>query len=300
MSHLYYTTSTGECQDFNVEEMLYIIHTEKNTKRKQAIIRAYKQIIKETGSGTYKNKLKAVEECGTYFHFKKYETGATECVKANRCKDRYCSYCNWVEARKKRKILMIATENLRERYKHINHLTITVPNVPAEKLNRQTNVLHSLITRALRHFGVKDYYRTTEITYNKEAGTYHPHAHILILKYIKIEELSAYLSRLYKEYDPSYKEDFIVCWATGKSAVTELTKYITKPDDFTDKAIQELINHEALKGVRFSASAGVIKEECAEAKKIIRAIEIREKAEQQEYNYNNLRVLYRNNLWETV
>ena len=297
MSYLYYNTSVDDCQEFNTEEMLYIVHTEKNRKRQNAIIQAYKNKIKETDSNTYKNRLKSVELCGTYYHFRRYANGATECLCANRCKDRYCSYCNWVEARKKRKILMIVAENLKERYKHINHITITVPNVTADKLNEQTNILHALITKSLRHFGVKDYYRSTEITYNKESGTYHPHAHILILKYIKVEELSAYLSKLYKTYDASYDKDFMVCWATGKSAVTELTKYITKPDDFPDNAINELIKHEALKGVRFNASAGVIKTEYADAKRIIKSIELREKAEQSEYPHTDHIVRWLNNTW---
>lgn len=300
MSYLYYNTSTEKSQGFNVEEMLYISHTEKNRKRQEAIIKAYKNKIRETGSQTYKNKLKYVKDCGTFYKFRRYANGTTECISVNRCKDRYCSYCNWVEARKKRKILMIVANNLRERYKHINHLTITLPNVTADKLNEQTNVLHSLITRAMRHFGVKDYYRSTEITYNKKTGTYHPHAHMLILKYVKVEDLSSYLSELYKQHDASYTDDFLVCWATGKSAVAELTKYITKPDDFDEESINELIKYEALHGVRFNASAGVIKEEYAEAKRIIKAIELRQKAENTEFPYVDLDVIYKGDKWVMV
>ena len=300
MSYLYYNTSSGECQEFNTEELLYITHTEQNRKRQKAIIAAYKNIIKETKSKTYMNKLKSVEQCGTYYHFKRYANGTTECVAANRCKDRYCSYCNWVEARKKRRILMIAADNLKEKYQHLNHITITLPNVTADKLNKQVNVLHSLITRALRHFGIKDYYRSTEITYNKNDNTYHPHAHIMVLKYVKVEDLSSYLGRLYKDHDPTYQYNFLVCWATGKSLVTELTKYITKPDEFPDESINDLIKYEALKGVRFNASAGVVKEEYAAAKRFLKNIDIKEKVAAAEHPATDISVAYINGLWHIV
>ena len=275
---MYYNTKEKQCQA-NITKNnkvidLYKKHSYAAAKRTEELSKAYLQLYNDTGSEYYKRRYEAVVNCHDYALFRKYldPNDTTELKKLNRCKNPLCTFCNWVEAKKKYSILAGTVTQLKESGVPLIHCVITVPNCNIKDLNKQINILHKIITRTLRHFKVSGYYRATEITYNKKNDDYHPHAHLLITDYIPIYQLTAFTAKIYKEYDPDYNRDYTICYISKCNYVKELCKYITKPNDYNQEQLKELIKNEAIHGIRKSARGGIIKNAYKQTDTIIKVL----------------------------
>lgn len=98
-------------------------------------------------------------------------------------------------------------------------ITLTVPNVSSTDLAATLDTLTHAWDTLSRRAAVKramrgGYIRATEITYNSDANTYHPHLHILVLCNASYFNSRDYIAR----------DEWLEMWrhATGNPAITQL------------------------------------------------------------------------------
>lgn len=106
-------------------------------------------------------------------------------VGGNFCRNRLCPVCNRRNsAQKWAKMYEIATRAKADMRVCFALLTLTVKNVTADKLSGEiTHLMKSidrLHKRAIFQENVIGYFRSLEITYNAEKGTFHPHYHYIL------------------------------------------------------------------------------------------------------------------------
>ena len=257
--------------------------------RTQNLYKAYMELYKETNLQYYYKRAEAVINCHDYAMFRHYydPNDTAKLKKLNRCKNPMCTFCQWVEAKKRYKFLSASIAMLQD-YK-LNHIVITIENCTADVLQSRLNLLHKIITATMRHFKVRGYYRATEITYNQKEKTYHPHCHLLITDFIPIHELQAFVAEAYKVAVPNYTRDYCICYAKrATNYIKELCKYVTKPTDFKTEELKEMIKHESLYHVRKIACGGIIKDTIKNAKMLLSAYEASQKTELELYGFTDL------------
>lgn len=280
-----YITNFADCQA-SEEENLYFKHKIFSRQRTEALFDAYVSAAEASPPGEASKYYKRAEEvihCADFFEFHQNQDGKIIKTLTNRCKNRYCTYCQWIEARRRGKILSGALELARCSGEKIVHLVITLPNCSVENLHTEVNNLHAVISQTLRHFKIKNFYRATEVTYNKKTDTFHPHAHIAVFKYVKISDLCAFTAKAYKKLNPQHQFDYNICYATAKSIEKELAKYIMKPDKLPETVLLKMIQNEALTGIRTRSSGGTMKDYLKKAAEILRAVAAAEKTDALEY-----------------
>lgn len=223
-----------------------------------------------------------VKNCGTLIDF----NSSRKLVNANFCKNRLCLMCNWRRSMKLGMNVSKIVEHIENDYRFI-FLTLTVPNVKADKLNDTINKLQKGFTNLINHNAsikrsFKGYFRSLEITFNKKTHTYHPHFHVIVA--VKPD----YFNKSNKDYitqqylldrwrhvmnDQSITQVRIqVCRDknTGstkniKSAIVEVAKYTVKTSDYlfssyklTDEVVSTLSN--VLANRRLVTMGGIFKE----------------------------------------
>lgn len=258
--------------------------------RTKNLHKAYMQLYKETNLQYYLKRAESVGNCHDYALFRHYfDPGNTAKLKQlNRCKNPMCTFCQWVEAKKRYTFLSASIAILQQEYK-LNHVVITIENCTADVLQSRLNLLHKIITATMRHFKVQGYYRATEITYNKKDKTYHPHCHLLVTDFIPIYELEAFVAEAYKKAIPTYTRDYCICYTKrATNYIKELCKYVTKPTDFDTEELKEMIKYESLHHVRKIACGGVIKNTIKTAKTLLSVHQMAEKTELELYGFTDI------------
>lgn len=142
----------------------------------------YKNEISEKMSNVLNEKqFQYFKECGNFI-----QTNAEgEIIHGNFCKNRLCPVCNRrYAAQKWHKVKNIADNIKMAFWPTWALLTLTVKNVPAENLSEEITHLMKSIDRyhktALWRENVFGFFRSLEITYNKQSATYHPHYHYIL------------------------------------------------------------------------------------------------------------------------
>lgn len=195
-------------------------------------------------------------ECGNELYFAISENKDRRLYSANFCRDRMCPSCQ----QRRSKVIFHQVHGVCESigeahptYKYLL-LTLTVPNVPIEKLSSkmaQMGAAWLKLSRRIRFKkSVKGWFRTMEITYNSKAKTYHPHYHILLCVpssyftkgYIPHGEwLSLWQDVMNDESITQVDVRKIKANVNREnstdisSACAEVGKYATKPSDYLDK-----------------------------------------------------------------
>jgi hypothetical protein len=206
-------------------------------------------------------KADRVESCGSFLQFKYYhDLDVNSLHSINLCRERMCLNCQFNLARERARVLRKAITG-----KHIFFTTLTVENCRGGVLRDTLNKMISAQRKLFRHFKNNDYYRSIEVTYNKQDDTYHPHLHI-----IHLEELPLSPSRLNKTWRDFVVGDGIKCsreWLSCKqeiasdlnSTALEMSKYITKPTDIGEDTIPTLYTQ--CKGLHLHQARGYFKEQ---------------------------------------
>ena len=235
------------------------------------------------------NKYYRVLDCSTFLEFRLAVDNSLKLSNANFCKVRLCPMCSWRRSLKIFGQVSRVMDHVEENYnyKYI-FLTLTVKNCYGEDLrdtlDLMTKAFNKMNQRKAFKQAVNGYFRSLEITYNKENDTYHPHFHmILAVDNSYFTQSRIYLSQndwteLWKsclkvDYTPvvdvrrikeNKDKDF------GK-VVAETAKYTVKPEDFlirdekgnikenlTDEVVKTL--DEALHRKRLTAFGFIFKE----------------------------------------
>jgi plasmid rolling circle replication initiator protein Rep len=215
------------------------------------------------------NGLKSLEECGDTLIFVRNEKGEKRLHGANFCRNRLCPMCNWRRSLKMySQVSQITDKILATRKSRFVFVTLTVRNPDGEHLAKTLDLMNkgfSYITSNSRTFApakkfkesLQGYIKATEITYNSEGNTYHPHIHCIFqvrpsyfkgTGYIKKSDwVELWQKAMSLDYAPSVYVKTIKETDNDKTkAVAEVAKYPTKSADLLkieneEQAVQALI-----------------------------------------------------------
>ena len=194
----------------------------------------------------YNEKSLRVGECGNYLEFRLAASDTLKLTRANFCKVRLCPMCSWRRSLKIFGQVSRVMDHVEENhnYKYI-FLTLTVKNCYSEELkdtlNLMTESFNKMNQRKSFKQAIKGYFRSLEITYNKDDDTYHPHFHmILAVNDSYFKDTRIYLTQ--KNWTNLWKESLKVDYTpivdvrklrenNGKE-VAEVAKYTVKSEDF--------------------------------------------------------------------
>lgn len=250
----------------NRSAFIKLIRMDKDTSKKkknQALVPLIRSLVSE-------NMLELIKECSTFMAFLADESlEKTKQHKGNSCKNRFCPICAWKKARKDALALSIMMEYIRqEEKKEFIFLTLTAPNVEADKLNDEIKHYNQSFKRLMERKEikavVKGYARKLEITYNKERfitkrmyrkaqsyydrqglkvgdnnpsyDTFHPHFHvILVVNKSYFTQTTQYINH----------DRWLELWqaATGNPSITQVD--VRKVRRNSGKEVQEVAKYSA-------------------------------------------------------
>lgn len=247
----------------------------------------------------FPKRSKRIRECATMIKGAKCpQCGRTEITSANFCRDRMCPTCAWrLSLKRYAEIMaMVGYLNDLEDY-NVGFLTLTVrncqPHLLGETLKRMSQDWNRLNSRRAFSRMCEGWARSVEVTYNPEAGTFHPHYHVIML--IKGDYDLAHYQVTFRDewqaaarlaYRPitdfrevrSHKETAEIAGddaaagfftadqfrpdsAVLSGALLEISKYCFKPSDFQTIPVRDFREMVlGLKGLRMCAFGGVLKD----------------------------------------
>jgi plasmid rolling circle replication initiator protein Rep len=226
-------------------------------------------------------KAERIFDCGTFLEFEKVlETGQKFLTNANFCRERLCPMCQW---RKSLRVfyevsrVMDACQKENPDFVPI-FLTLTLRNCSDDELKSTLDSVFDSWSRFLDDRTIekrfKGWFRTLEITHNRENGTHHPHIHCIFFVeriYFRSREYLCqkcwawlWQKALRIDYEPIVDIQRIRNIGRKRKAISEVAKYtlkdcefVTDDDDLTDRLVS--IYSTALKGRRLHAFGGVLK-----------------------------------------
>jgi plasmid rolling circle replication initiator protein Rep len=195
-------------------------------------------------------------DCGSTLSFAVSATNEMRLYRAFFCKDRMCPSCQ----RRRSLVLFHQVKDVCQsiQNEHPSHkylmLTLTVPNVKADKLSNEiTHLMKSwdrLTKRKEFKANIRGSFRALEITYNSKRDDYHPHFHVLLCVqsvYLKRDYITQ--SRWLELWQESTRYPHITqvdirAIRPNKNrdsdsltaSAAEVAKYSTKPSDYISKS----------------------------------------------------------------
>ncbi len=208
-----------------------------------------------------------VKQCGNVLEFKPTEDGYLKLYKTWFCKSKLCPVCNWRRAMKNSyQAQSVIEEVIKEKPKaRWLFLTLSTKNaIDGETLEQSLKHLTKAFDRLSRYKKVKQnlvgFMRSTEVTVNKNNGSYNQHMHVLLCvesayfkkrgQYIKQDEwVDLWQKALQVNYRPVANIKAIKPNQKGdkdiQAAIKETSKYSVKSSDFLtddDERNQEIVN----------------------------------------------------------
>lgn len=213
--------------------------------------------------------------CANFLLFLKSNSGHYKLRRANLCGNRFCPICSWVEAKRNAfKILELIMYVREIEKKELVFMTLTVPNCKGEDLTVTIDKLNKSFKRLMETKRFKNiclgYIRKLEITYNKEADTYHPHFHIIMAvnksyftsrDYLKILDLLELWRKATKDESITQVDLKKVRMGSIKE-VMEIATYTTKMKDLYSDEEVFIVLYGALKGRQIITYNGIFKDLC--------------------------------------
>lgn len=215
-----------------------------------------------------------IGNCSTFLEFKSNGVDSSKLAIANFCRDRFCPMCQWRRSLKIFSQFSKVADFLKPKKYRYLFLTLTVPNVPGDKLDSEVDRL----LKAFRFLTNKDRafmatilgtFRCLEVTFNKKADTYHPHIHAILAvqeDYFgdAYKDSAWYAKRwahaLGEDYDP--KKNFVHIEAVHGlegSEIAEVAKYPMKSSDIPNSEVLGAFMG-ALHGRRLVSMSGVFRQ----------------------------------------
>lgn len=228
-----------------------------------------------------------VRECANIMTWKRWQD-PEQTVKLNSlnlCRERLCANCATALGRKKFAELLNAFSGV----KNVYFGTVTVDNVSGNALRITTQKMLTAFKAMVRKLKIKDYFRSIEVTHNKEENTYHPHIHFV-----------------YTETDASQhkrvKATWIECihsagirtkyaWVACKvlpikeeKQYFELCKYVTKPNGINQTTIPVL--DKAMKGIQLKRGSKSVTDKSIAYRKASKAEQAETEKRLSEYEWD--------------
>ena len=186
--------------------------------------------------------------CGDYMTMLADETLTKRKIEtAFFCKLRLCPGCAWRASLRSAACVAAIAQQLQAEKRIMLFVTLTVPNVPADKL-RGTCIdigkAWTRITKRKRYSVWADSIRKLEITYNAIRDDYHPHMHMIVFvapSYFKGGGGYISQAQLLEDWRAATGDDSITqvdirrCRdrESGSNAILEVAKYSAKASDYT-------------------------------------------------------------------
>lgn len=209
------------------------------------------KLYRKAGYLDYSRKCAA---CSTWLQYGVSADGSRQLSAANFCQLRLCPLCIARRAKKAAykvsKVLdLVAAEHEGVRFLF---LTLTIQNVPGDKLGESLSEMMAGWDRLLQHRkikrSIKGWFRAVEITRNRTKNTYHPHIHAILAvspeyfsdsgSYLAHSEIVAHWKLAMRlDYAPSV--DIRTARSKGefqaeRAAAVEASKYAVKDDEYID------------------------------------------------------------------
>lgn len=252
----------------------------------------------------WEGKENRVRCCGCNLQFSAYQLpdgqNLYRLAGADFCRVMLCPVCQWRRAQKLYGEMVQIWDNIFTSYHDMMYdhnrnkirpalrgllLTLTVPNVPGDKLRGTIGKMQkawNCLNQAKRGgylpewAAVKGYYKTLEITYNAKFKTYHPHYHVLLLvdddyfrlHYVTRDRWLDIWRRCYGDDSITQVDIRVLRGHTAQSMLrnlNEVCKYTVKPSDFLHGSMDERAEivetlDKALHKIRRASYGGWLKE----------------------------------------
>lgn len=204
----------------------------------------------------FNKRAERVYNCGEFLEFSKIKSNF-KLTNANFCRDRLCPMCNWRRSYKVFAQVSKIMDFIVNDYKFL-FLTLTVPNCTSFDLINVIDMLQKAFNKYIRYKKisnvVKGYFKALEVTYNKNADTYHPHFHVILavprgyftsVNYIKRDDWLALWQKATCDNNIT-QVDIRKCVSKKElkegqyaskllsSAIAEIAKYSVKSKDYID------------------------------------------------------------------
>lgn len=187
-----------------------------------------------------------MDNCGEWLWMLENESGTRKKLeKGFFCGNRFCPACAWRYSAAWGRALCTIDRYLTAKDFVPVFITLTVPNVPADRLRDQLRHMAAAwdkLVRRKRYKAWRNFARKTEVTYNSERKDYHPHYHVLIWVEQSYFHTGEYIkhAQLLSDWraatgDPSIKQVRVqrcTSAAGTGAAVAEVAKYVAKSDDY--------------------------------------------------------------------
>ena len=214
------------------------------------------KLYRKAGYVDYSRKCAA---CSTWLQYGVSADGSKTLSAANFCQLRLCPLCIARKAKKSAYKVSKVLDKVEADHPGVKYLflTLTIRNVPGDKLNAALDEMMQGWDRLLHHQKIKrtikGWFRAVEITRNRKTKTYHPHIHIVLAVppeyftdsgfYLAHSELVARWKLAVRvDYSPSVnihvarsKGEYT---AESKSAI-EAAKYAVKDEEYIDEDLPE-------------------------------------------------------------
>lgn len=221
----------------------------------------------------YHDRAVSIRDCASHLLFGNRKDGSHDLIFGNFCKDRFCPLCQARRSSRRAMELLHVMDCLSGEFLF---LTLTVVNVDAghlrESIDQLTDAFRDFIRDPRIKRGIMGYIRNIEVTYNKDAHTFHPHIHCLVnVSDTYFRDRDQYLSRseVLKVWQAYMHDDRIsqvdIRKVRGKCldhAVVEVTKYFTKFGDWIYESDSSSILNifvDSLKSVNCTTMGGSIR-----------------------------------------
>ena len=219
-------------------------------------------------------KAKRIISCTNFLTYELINEEILRLHRINLCRERLCLNCQLVNSRNLIKQLFWSVPRLKiPQENSLQFVTLTVPNCDGQDLKKVIQYMVKRQTAFFRHYKIKDYFRSIEITYNKEKDTYHPHIHAIAI-IAKNSGFPFYDNKKgergandlqltwYKWYGIPNEYGYNQATAYplyNTKAIFEVCKYVTKVEDLEAENVLQVLNNQ-LKGLRLKTPCGQFKE----------------------------------------
>lgn len=236
-------------------------------------------------SPTLKKLAGRVWACGDILEFGQSPNGNRVLLRAQFCRDRFCGLCQW---RRMLKMSYQTTKTIQQALierptSRFIFLTLTIRNCEGDQLKEFVNQLNKAIAKLFRYKRVKKnvigWIKALEVTVNREDGTYHPHAHVLLQvstnyfknkgEYVTHAEWQALWAKAMQiNYEPMVSVEAVKA-RNGKdsinASVSELAKYQTKATQYLSLDVDDDLKiidtlRTQLRGNRMLSYSGMLKD----------------------------------------
>jgi len=236
----------------------------------------YLSIAREFNDSFYQRLAYAVYNCADFVKYAQFTNNIQKVITMHTCQDRLCPVCNYRRSLRTfaKLIRIIQSKEFADKgYKSI-FLTLTLKNVSQDRLGKGIDHIFYSFDKFLKNKRIKrmrkGFFRSLEITFNKDSRDYHHHLHTIFVvnsSYFKQGDLYLKQADFTDIWQSSANLDYTpICFVEkirDAKGIAEVAKYAVKTDK---ELINNLTNSEfktlrdELRNRRLIGMGGVIKD----------------------------------------